>query len=174
MADHPAGELRSFEDFSEAMTNFPYLRPIDEKRRKRLLREIYQAAVEKDVMGKWAKAFRDRLPEIRRTRGRILKTAGLLREMLRAAQQVRASYNDILAVCEEKSTTAGESFTFAVMEKNLNFRVASLEKAAAGFAALVHPKLRTKAEKRVGTKFLEAFGVSAAATAIIYQRVKRR
>jgi len=163
MADYEADELRSFEDFSEAMTNFSYLRPIDEKRRKQLLRELYQAAVGKDVMEKWAKASRDKLPEYRAVRRRKLKTAGLLRKALQALTEARAAFGDELAACEAESNTTGNTFTFGVMEEKLNFSVEVLEAHAAMNAADVNPKWRTDAEKRLATKYMAAIDDSRSA-----------
>lgn len=164
MVVFPIGELRSFEDFSEIMGNFPYLKQIDERRRNRLLRELYQIALNKRIMEGIGKALREDFPKVRRARRHTLKAMGLLREALQSVGEARASCNEALAACEEKSRTAGKSFTFAVMEKNLNFSVAALEEHTAELAARIHPKLRTNAEKRVGTKFM-AFKDSALAKA---------
>jgi hypothetical protein len=158
MADHQAGELRSFEHFSQMMSNLPYLKAIDKKRRNLLLRKLYQAAVDKSIMEGLGKAFRDGLPAVRAARRRTVKAVGLLGKALRAVGEARASCKVDLAACETKSKTAGESFTFAAMEKNLNLSVAFLKEQASTYAAYVHPKLRTDAEKQLAKEYMAAFG----------------
>ena len=64
------------------MSNLPYLKPIDEKRRNRLLRELYQAAVAENLWRIVGKIERDKLPEVRAERRRTLKKVRLLREAL--------------------------------------------------------------------------------------------
>ena len=165
MVVFPIAELRSFEDFSEIMGNFPYLKPLDERRRNGLLRELYQVALEKCIMEGLGKAFREDVPKARRTRSLTLKAIGLLGEALQNVEEARVSCKDALVVCEEKSKTAGENFTFAAMEKNLNFSVAVLNELATEYAVRIHPKLRTDAEKRVATKWMVTLKDSALAKA---------
>ena len=146
--------MRTFEAFSEIMTNLPYLKPIDEKRRNRLLRELYQAVVEKNFMEEVGKDLRDKLPEVRAKRKRTLKVVGLLAKALQAVMEARASDGDDLAACErEWKTSAGKSFTFAEMEKHLKFSVRFRKACVVIDAAYVHPKLRTDAEKQLATKY---------------------
>jgi hypothetical protein len=158
MADYQPGELRSFKDFSKIMGNFPYLTPIDEKRRNRLLSELYDVAVHKCLMEASIKSLRDKLPKMRATRRRSLKAAGLLREARQAVSEARALCGDDLAACEEQSKTiAGESFTFDVMENSLNFSAERLEADAAEDAVRLHPQWCTDVEKRLARKYMEAF-----------------
>jgi hypothetical protein len=148
--------MRTFEAFSQIMSNLPYWGEMDESRRNRLLRDLYEVALGKCVMEAIAKGLRDEVPEVRGKRRQALKAVRLLREAQQAVEEARASCGDALAACEEKSKSAGENFTFAVMATNLNFSVALLNKHAAAYAAFIHPKLRTPAEKPVATKFIAA------------------
>jgi hypothetical protein len=158
MADHQAGEPRSFEDFSGMMSNLPHLRAIDEKRRNRLLRELYKAALDKRIMEGLCKVFNDGLQEVRAARKRTLKTCRLLGKALQAVGEARAPCEVDLAVCETKSQTTGKSFTFAAMEKNLDFSVSVLKKNAATYAAYVHPRRRNDTEKQLASEYMAAFG----------------
>ena len=103
MALHRAGELRSFEDFSKMMSNFPYLKPIDKNRRNLLLRELYQIAESRKRMEDMGKIERDRLPKVRADRRRTQRTVRLLREGLERIREARASGNEDLSACEEES-----------------------------------------------------------------------
>src|ERR1700758_4943694 len=104
MEDHRAGELRSFKDFSEMMSNYPYLKPIEEKRRNRLLRELYQVAADKYVMEEISKRLRQQVPEIRATTKRNVRAAGLVRKALQAIDEALQAINDALqAIAEARS-----------------------------------------------------------------------
>jgi hypothetical protein len=160
MADHWAGELRSFEHFSRMMTDFPYLKPIDKKRRKLLLRELYQVAEGRKQMEDMGKIERDSLPEVRADRRRTRRTVGLLRGALQRITEARASGDDDLSACEEESNAIDwnfSRFTFAEMEKHLKFSVEFLKAHVARSAADVHPKLRTASEKRLASEHMAAF-----------------
>ena len=160
MADHPAGELRSFEHFSQMMTNFPYLKPIDKKRRNLLLRELYQIAEGRKQMEDMGKTERDSLPKVRADRTRTQRTVGLLRGMLQKLTEARASGDEDLSACEDESNAIDwnfSRFTFADMEKQLRFSAEFLNAHVNRSAADVHPKLRTPAEKRLAREHMAAY-----------------
>jgi hypothetical protein len=130
------------------MNNLRYLQPIDETRRQDLLRELYELSKAKKEMERQAAIIRRSTPALRKTKNRFLSASSLVAHAIQDIKKARKVPGSIAGICEMDSNLEDRGITFASMQQSLTAVVSSLKAFARLHEELIHPAMRTEAERR--------------------------
>jgi hypothetical protein len=130
------------------MNNLRYLQPIDETRRQHLLRELYQLAKTNKHMEQQAAIIRRSTSAFRKTKNRFLSASRLVAHALQDVKKARRVPGCIAGICEMDSNLEKRGITFGSLEESLVTILNSLQAFTRLHEELIHPKMRTVAERR--------------------------
>ena len=146
-------QLANFDEYSQIMAGVSQLRRIDEQPRKELLTRLYRLARLRCRLEEWAESERSEAPELRRWGKFLSKSQPHLRKALTQLTKI-ASIAPKPSEIELFFDT--EEFRFGIIK--VATRLAKSDKLArelqSTLAALIHPKLRSKADKTLVKKEL--------------------
>jgi hypothetical protein len=149
--------LESFGDFSRLMNELPYLEAVEAEQRKKLIRELYEAAQATITREEVTEYARQGAKESREGRRRLSHASSLLRHALQDVRKAREDYGTLLEDIESMNSEVW-GFTLAEIEEHLKTSVDFVTSYECLNAALVHPKLRTPLERKLARQQTPAFG----------------
>jgi hypothetical protein len=143
------GDLRDFESFCKEMSELPSLQPLKDDRRHELFDALYQIARKKVAMERQARAIQMSVPTLRAERIRFREASRLIGRALQYVKKARTSYAAELEQLDAMRSQTSSSWKLDFVEKVLNSDVVLLECCEVVQAESIHPKKRTRAEKRL-------------------------
>jgi hypothetical protein len=150
-------KLPSLVKFSQLMTKLPYLKAVAPVDRKNLLKQLYQAAREREWKEWYARSVRQGARDARRDLVTLSEISSLLGTALDNVKDARQRYGDLIWNMEDSHLDEW-GFSAEQIEDNLRTVIHFVEGYKALSAALIHPELRKPIEKQLAEQRTAAIG----------------
>jgi hypothetical protein len=150
-------KLPSLVKFSQLMTKLRCLKAVAPVDRKNLLKQLYQAAREREWREWYARNARQGARSARQDRVDLSELSSLLGTALNNVKDARQRYGDLMWNMEDSHVDEW-GFSIEQIEENLRTLIHFVDGYEAFSAALIHPELRKPIEKQLAEQQTTAIG----------------